>query len=93
MPMMGHDAHSDSANNHPSSVAHRVEAYSQRPKASPASVGAHADLGAGHLGAAAHVAPAVRRVWTGVGSVHGVLVRFFLTGCTLIQIAVTLGYV
>jgi hypothetical protein len=57
-----------------------------------ASVGAHADLGAGHLGAAAHVAP-VRRVWTGVESVHGVLVRFSPAWCTLIQIAVTLGYV
>jgi hypothetical protein len=58
-----------------------------------ASVGAHADLGAGHLGAAAHVAPAVRRVWTGVESVHGVLVRFSPAGCTSIQITATLGYV
>jgi hypothetical protein len=58
-----------------------------------ASVGAHADLGARHLGTAAHVAPGVRRVWTGVGSVHGVLIRFSPVGFTSIQIVATLGYV
>jgi hypothetical protein len=34
----------------------------------------------------------VRRTWTGVGSVHIMLVGFFPVGCTLIRIAVTLGY-
>jgi hypothetical protein len=34
----------------------------------------------------------VRCVWTGVGSVHGMLVRFSLAGCILIRITVTLRY-
>jgi hypothetical protein len=33
----------------------------------------------------------IGRTWTGVGSVHAVLVGFSPPGCTLIRIAVTLG--
>jgi hypothetical protein len=32
------------------------------------------------------------RMWTGMGSVHVVLVRFSLVGCTSIRITATLGY-
>jgi hypothetical protein len=34
----------------------------------------------------------VGRTWTGVGSVRVMLVEFSPTGCTSIQIVVTLGY-
>jgi hypothetical protein len=34
----------------------------------------------------------VRRAWTGVGSVRGVLVGFSPAGCTSIRVAATLGY-
>jgi hypothetical protein len=34
----------------------------------------------------------VGHTWSGVGSVHVMLVGFFTAGCTSIQITVTLGY-
>jgi hypothetical protein len=34
----------------------------------------------------------IERMWTGVGSVHIVLIGFFLTGCTSIRITTTLEY-